>query len=76
MTIYELIHENLPILRKMHRNGVSGSYIQYLPIYEEYKRLIAEGNKVRWVARYVAEKFGYTERYVLLIAKMMEEDIK
>ena len=76
MTIYQLLHENLPILRKMHRNGVSGSYIQYLPIYEEYKRLIAEGNKVRWVSQHVAEKFGYTERYVRLIVKMMEERVK
>lgn len=76
MTIYELINDNLPILRQMHRNGVSGSYIQYLPIYEDYRRLVAEGNKVRWVAQHVAEKYGYTERYVRLIAKMMEERVK
>ena len=73
MTIYQLIRENLTTLRKMHRNGIGSGYVQYLPIYEEYKRLVSEGNKVRWVAQHVAEKYGYTERYVRLIAKMMEE---
>ena len=76
MRIYELISDNLPILRRMHRNGISGSYIQYLPIYEEFKRLVHEGNKVRWAAVHLAEKYGYTERYVRLIVKMMEEDVK
>ena len=73
MTIYELIRDNLPILRRMHRNGVSGNYIGYLPIYEDYKRLVAEGNKARWVAQVVAEKYGYKERMVRLIIKMMDE---
>lgn len=76
MTIYELISNNLPILRQLHRNGVSGTYVQYLPMYEDYRRLVGEGNKVRWVAQHVAEKYGYTERYVRLIAKMMEEEVK
>ena len=76
MTIYELISENLPILRQLHRNGVSSAYIQYLPIYEEYKRLVADGNKVRWVAQHVADRYGYKERMVRLIVKMMEESIK
>ena len=76
MTIYELIQSNLAMLRTMHRNGVSGSYIQYIPIYEEYKRLVDDGNKVRWAAQHIAEKYGYTERYVRLIARMMEETAK
>ena len=75
MTIYELISENLPILRKMHRNGVSGNYIQYLPLYEDYMRLVGEGNKVRWVAQHLAEKYGYTERYVRLLVKFFQENV-
>ena len=76
MTIYELITANLPMLRLMHRNGVSGAYIQHLPIYEEYKRLVDDGNKVRWVAEHIAQKYGYTERYVRLIVRMMDETVK
>ena len=76
MTIYELIVCNVPLLRQLHRNGVGGNYIQYLPIYEEYKRLVAEGNKVRWVAQHVGDMFGYTERHVRLIVKLMEEEAK
>lgn len=76
MKIYDLIKDNLPILRRMHRNGVSGNYIAYIPIYEDYKRLVAEGNKVRWVAQAVADKYGYKERMVRLIVKMMEEEVR
>ena len=75
MKIHELISDNLPILRRLHRNGLSGNYIHYLPLYQEYKRLVEEGNKVRWVAQVVAEKYGYKERMVRLIVKMMEEDV-
>lgn len=74
MKIHELISENLPILRRFHRNGISALYIQYLPIYHDYRRLVDEGNKVRWVAQVVAEKYGYKERMVRLIVKMMEEE--
>ena len=74
MRIHELISDNLPILRRMHRNGVSGNYIHYLPIYNDYKQLVAEGNKVRWAAQVVGEKYGYTERHVRLIVKLMEEE--
>jgi hypothetical protein len=37
---------------------------------------VAEGNKVRWVAEVVGEKYGYKERMVRLIVKLMEEDVK
>ena len=76
MTIYELIKDNLAMLRRLHRNGVSGNYIAYLPIYEDYTRLVAEGNKVRWVAQAVGEKHGYSERMVRLIVRMMDEQVK
>ncbi len=76
MKIHELISDNLPILRRLHRNGISDNYIHYLPIYQDYKRLVAEGNKVRWVAQVVGEKYGYKERMVRLIVKMMEEDVR
>ena len=76
MKIHELISDNLPILRRFHHNGISGNYIQYLPIYEEYKRLVAEGNKVRWVAQVLGEKYGYKERMVRLIIKLMDEDVR
>ena len=76
MKIHELIADNLPLLRRMHRNGISDHYIHYLPIYHDYKRLVAEGNKVRWVAEVVGEKYGYKERMVRLIVKLMEEEVK
>lgn len=73
MTIYELIKANAATLRALHRNGVSPSYLHLLPIYDDYTRLVGEGKKVRWVARHVGEKFGYSERYVRLVVKMMNE---
>ena len=76
MKIHELIADNLPLLRRLHRNGISDNYIHYLPIYHDYKRLVAEGNKVRWVAQVVGEKYGYKERMVRLIVKMMEEEVQ
>lgn len=60
----------------MHRNGVSTDAVKWLKVYDDYKALIAEGNKKTYAAIKVAEKYGYNERWVRGIAAFMQEEIR
>lgn len=75
MTIYDLLHDNLAILRRFHRNGVAVDAIRFLPLYEDWERMVAEGLKKQYVEQVLADKYGYKPRYIRLVVKMMKEQV-
>lgn len=75
MTIYDLLKDNLATLRRFHRNGVAVDSIRFLPIYEDWLALLAEGNKKQYIEQVLAEKHGYSPRYIRLIVKFMQDNV-
>lgn len=73
MTIYDLLKDNLATLRRFHRNGVAVDSIRFLPIYEDWLALQAEGNKKQYIEQVLAKKHGYSPRYIRLIVKFMQD---
>lgn len=76
MTIYDLLTDNLAILRRFHRNGVATESIRFLPLYEEWLAMVAEGEKKQYIEQVLADKWGYTPRYIRMIVKFMAEDVR
>lgn len=75
MTIYDLLKDNLAILRRFHRNGVATDTIRFIPIYEEWSAMVAQGDKKQYVEEVIAEKYGYTPRYIRMIVKFMQDNV-
>lgn len=75
MIIRELIEQHRELLITMHRNGVSTDAARWLPVYNDYCELVAQGNKKTWAAEEVARRHGYRERWVRAIVAFMEEEI-
>ena len=75
MTIYDLLKDNLPILRRFHKNGVATDAIRYIPIYEDWQRMDADGYKKQYTESVLAAKYGYSVRYIRMIVKFMKETI-
>lgn len=75
MTIKELIESHKELIKTMHRNGVGTDAVKWLAVYEDYCKIIAEGNKKTYAAIKVAEKYGYNERWVRGIAAFMAENV-
>lgn len=73
MTIYDLLTDNVAILRRFHRNGVPTQSVRFLPLYERWRQMLADGYKKQYIEGVLAEQFGYTPRYIRLIVKFMEE---
>ena len=71
MTIYDLLKDNLAILRRFHRNGVATDSIRFLPLYEDWRRMVDQGFKKQYIEAVLREKYGYKPRYIRLIVKFM-----
>lgn len=71
MTIYDLLKDNLAILRRFHRNGVATDSIRFLPLYEDWRRMVDQGFKKQYVEAVLSEKYSYKPRYIRLIVKFM-----
>lgn len=75
MTIYDLLKDNVAILRRFHKNGVAVDSIRFIPLYEEWESMVAEGLKKQYIEQVLAEKYGYTARYIRLVVKYMKEQV-
>ena len=73
MTIYDLLKDNVAILRRFHKNGVAVDSIRFIPIYEDWTSLLAEGHKKQYIEQVLADKYGYTARYIRMVVKFMAE---
>ena len=74
MTVYDLLSDNIAIIRRLHRNGVSANYLAFMPIYEDYCRMCSNGDKRNYIKEVLAQKYGYTVRYIQMIVNLMRED--
>lgn len=76
MTIYDLLTDNLAILRRFHRNGVAVESIRFLPMYNDWLRMVEKEHlKKQYVEEVLSQKYGYTPRYIRMIVKYMRENV-
>ena len=75
MTIYDLLKDNLAILRRFHKNGVATDSIRYIPIFEDWERMVAEGYKKQYIESVLADKYGYSQRYIRMLVKFMNDQV-
>ena len=75
MTVYDLLTDNVAILRRFHRNGVATDSIRFIPIYEDWLRMVADGDKKQYIEEKLSEKYGYTPRYIRMIVKFMADEV-
>lgn len=54
--------------------GVNGSDVKYIPLYDEYMRMLADGCKVVYTVAVLAEKYGITQRSVYSVIKRLDRE--
>ncbi len=75
MTIYDLLKDNVAILRRFHKNGVAVDSIRFIPLFEEWTKMLAEGHKKQYIEQVLADRYGYNPRYIRMIVKFMQESV-
>lgn len=76
MTRYEIIKMNEQLFKLMKKNSIDIGDVQYLALFEEYKRMKAKKHKVSYIVCFLSDKFDVTERGIYKIIKRFGERVK
>lgn len=76
MTRYEIIKMNEQLFKLMKKNSIDIGDVQYLALFEEYKRMKAKKHKVSYIVYFLSDKYDVTERGIYKIIKRFGERVK
>lgn len=76
MTRYEIIKMNEQLFKLMKKNIIDIGDVQYLALFEEYKRMKAKKHKVSYIVCFLSDKYDVTERGIYKIIKRFGERVK
>lgn len=75
MTRYELLKLNESLLLTLYSNGIGVKEVNNIAIYDKYRKLLADGNKVTYIVSHLSETFGLKERAIYALVKRFEMDV-
>ena len=64
MTLFEILDFNRNMVGIMKEVGVKEDDYRYFPLYEEYRRMMQNGDKVTYIVAVLAERYHVSERKV------------
>lgn len=67
MIAYELITLNKGLLQRMEDASLYVGDVKYIPVYQEYLRLTAEGHKKTYIMQYLSDEYNIAERTIYRI---------
>lgn len=76
MTVYQLLQAYKPMLKTMSDNGYRMHDIRDVEIYEEYQRIISEGNKKTYAYAVLKERYNVGKTSIFYIIKKMEREAR
>lgn len=72
MKIFEVLTFNRELLARLSAAGVRLGDYRYLDLYNDYKQMVAQGEKVTYVVTVMAERHSISERQVYKVIQRME----
>lgn len=76
MNRYELLKANQTLLETLLENKISPTDVCKLQIYEMYRKMISDKQKVTYIVTHLSEVFGLKERAIYTLIKRFETKIK
>ena len=74
MKVVELIKIDQLVLSKLQECCIKIGDIRYVALYEEYLKIVSNGEKVTYAVAILADKYGISERKVYYLIKKFSED--
>lgn len=75
MTRYEYLQQNRALCEEMTLNGISATDVLFIDLYEDYKRMKAEGHKYEWMMAWLAEQYGMSQTTIYRTIKRLEDTV-
>jgi len=76
MKIIEIVKINRELLKNLHTAGVRIEDAKYIDLYADYRRMLANGDKVSYIVTVLSNKYAVSERKVYGLIKHFQSDCK
>lgn len=76
MKAFELLTINQGILQLMKDASLDISDIKYLPMYQDYVRLVKEGHKKTYIVQYLSDEYEISCRNVYRVIEKFSAEVK
>ena len=76
MKIIEIVKINRELLKNLHTAGVRIEDAKYIDLYADYRRMLANGDKVSYIVTVLSNKYAVRERKVYGLIKHFQSDCK
>ena len=76
MKIIEIVKINRELLKNLHTAGVRIEDAKYIDLYADYRRMLANGDKVSYIVTVLSNKYAVSERKVYALIKHFQSDCK
>lgn len=74
MKVIEVLNLNKELLKKFQQVGIRLDDVQYVDLYDEYKKMLANGEKVSYIIATLADKYEVSERKVYDLIRRLKAD--
>lgn len=74
MTIFEILKFNRELLNRLRQSGIRLEDADYIDLFADFNRMVAEGNKVTYIVAHLASRFHVSERKVYSLVKHFQTD--
>lgn len=74
MKVIEILKLNRELLKICRNIGIRVDDVQYIELYNDYNRLLDDGEKVSYIVAVLAERYAVSERKVYTLIKRLQSD--
>jgi len=74
MKVIELLKLNRELLTVCRSAGIRLDDVRYIELYNEYSRLLAEGEKITYIVAALSDKYGVCERTVYDLIRRLKAE--
>ena len=74
MTIIEILNLNKDLLKTFQKVGIRLDDVQYIDLYYEYRKMVADGEKVSYIVATLATTYDISERKVYDLIRRFKTD--
>lgn len=74
MKVIELLKLNRELLTVCRSAGIRLDDVRYIELYNEYSRLLAEGEKITYIVAALSDKYGVCERTVYDLIRLLKAE--
>lgn len=74
MKVIEILNLNKELLKNIQKAGIRLDDVQYIDLFNEYRTLLAQGEKVSYTVAVLANRYGISERKVYDLIRRFKSD--